>query len=60
MDILLLLGCLDVTFLCASVAVEIWRSIATGQRWWLLPRRSAMVSNVVVIFGEQSLIIHCR
>ena len=39
---------------------EIWRSIATGQWSWLLPRRNKMVSKVVVISGEQSLIIHCR
>ena len=42
------------------VVVEIWRSIANGQQWWLLLRRNGMVSRVVAISGEQSLIIRCR
>ena len=45
-------GCLHVRLQCVSMGVEIWRSIAKRQQWWLLLRRNVMVMGVMAISRE--------
>ena len=53
-------GYLDVKPHCVSMGVEIWRSNAVSQQWWLLLKQNVVVRGVEAIFGEQSLITLCR